>query len=290
MASFLPLELRCRGRKVAALRTGNGPRRLLALHGWLDNAHSFAPLAPLLRGVELVAVDLPGHGRSEHRSGDASYDFLAWVGDVLELADELEWKRFVLMGHSMGAGIASLVAGVAPERLEALILLDGLGPLAGDPAEGPARLRHHQQQLRRLRQSQAPVHADMGALVRRMQAAVPLLSAASAALLLQRGAVAQPTAALPQGVATSYDGRLRATSAARLSEAQVVAFLQAIVAPTLLVRPRQGAPYAGIQLEGRLQAVAGLQTASVPGGHHAHMDEPAPIAAAIDAFLRPLPT
>ena len=54
---------------LAALRGGDpqGPK-LLALHGWLDNAASFAPMAAHLAAFDLVALDLPGHGASSHRA------------------------------------------------------------------------------------------------------------------------------------------------------------------------------------------------------------------------------
>ena len=44
--------------------TGDAP--ILALHGWLDNAASFVRLAPLLADADVVAIDLPGHGYSDH--------------------------------------------------------------------------------------------------------------------------------------------------------------------------------------------------------------------------------
>ena len=51
--------------RIAGLRFGRqGAIPVLALHGWLDNAASFVPLARHLAGLDLVAVDLPGHGRS----------------------------------------------------------------------------------------------------------------------------------------------------------------------------------------------------------------------------------
>ena len=57
----------------------------LCLHGWLDNADSFLPLSACLNELNLVAIDLPGHGLSQHRSLDAHYHFLDWIYDLATL-------------------------------------------------------------------------------------------------------------------------------------------------------------------------------------------------------------
>ena len=75
--------------QLAALRNdGSGPR-VLALHGWLDNAASFLPMAPYLRDFDLVALDLPGHGRSMHLPPGADYSFPGAIANVLDAADAL---------------------------------------------------------------------------------------------------------------------------------------------------------------------------------------------------------
>src|SRR5690606_37312566 len=67
--------------RIAGLRWGApGAPRVLALHGWLDNAASFVPLAAEferagLDGIDLVEPDLPGHGRSAHLAPGADYSF-----------------------------------------------------------------------------------------------------------------------------------------------------------------------------------------------------------------------
>ncbi|MCB1637058.1 MAG: alpha/beta fold hydrolase, partial [Xanthomonadales bacterium] len=114
---------------------------VLALHGWLDNAASFDALAPLLPNVRLVALDLTGHGRSEHRPPGIHYHFVDFIPDVVAAADALGWDRFALLGHSLGGGIASFVAATLPERIDRVAMIEGLGPPTSDPADGPANLR-----------------------------------------------------------------------------------------------------------------------------------------------------
>ena len=79
--------------RIAALRWGEpGMPRVLALHGWLDNAASFVPLAPHLPGIDLVAIDLPGHGHSAHLPPGADYSFALAMHNVLDVADALGWE------------------------------------------------------------------------------------------------------------------------------------------------------------------------------------------------------
>ena len=62
---------------------------VIALHGWLDNAASFTPLANFLSGIRLIAIDFPGHGKSEHRTGANAYHFVDYAADIILAADEL---------------------------------------------------------------------------------------------------------------------------------------------------------------------------------------------------------
>ena len=117
-----------RGR-LSALRLGNpAGRKVLALHGWLDNAASFAYLAPLLAGYHVVALDLTGHGLSARRSADASYHIWDDLPEILGVLEVLGWDRFDLMGHSRGAIISTLLASAFPERVQHLVLLDAVMP------------------------------------------------------------------------------------------------------------------------------------------------------------------
>ncbi|TCZ81442.1 alpha/beta fold hydrolase, partial [Lysobacter sp. N42] len=75
--------------RLAALRSASGGVPVLALHGWLDNAASFLPMAAHLPGLDLVALDLPGHGASAHLPASADYTLVAAARAALAAADAL---------------------------------------------------------------------------------------------------------------------------------------------------------------------------------------------------------
>ena len=113
----------------------------MALHGWLDNAATFDLLAPLLDCFHIVAVDFAGHGWSEHRAAGTRYHILDHVDDVLSIVNQLGWQQFTMIGHSMGAGVASLFSSALPERVQKLVMIEGLGPYTGKPEDAAKHLR-----------------------------------------------------------------------------------------------------------------------------------------------------
>ena len=271
--------------ELAALRFGDpdGPK-LLALHGWLDNAASFVPLAASLEGFDVVALDLPGHGASAHRAAGYDYVYVDWLHDVLDALDALGWERAHLLGHSMGATLASTLAAAAPERVAKLTLVEGLGPLGGPAESAGTRLREAVAARRALdaRREDAPrVIKDIDtALAARLQA-TPMREA-DARLIVERN-----LQAVPGGWSWRSDPRLRLPSSTRLPEAAIRAILQAIDAPTLLVAAEPSPPYFPPSL--RAERIACLRDASLhvlEGGHHVHMERAPEIGALLRDFLR----
>lgn len=267
--------------RVTGLRgDGDGPR-VLALHGWLDNAASFIPLAAHLPGVQLAAPDLPGHGRSAHLAPGAEYTSGVAVNAVLDIADALGWDTFSLLGHSMGAGIASLVAASAPDRVRQLVAIEALGGLAETVERTADRWREAIAAARALPGKQLRVFADLAAPVRaRMQA--NQLSEPAARLLVERGV--RP---VEGGFVWSSDPRLTLPTPQRLSEAQLARLVAGIACPTTVIYADPPQAYfpeplrtqrAELLPDGRLHVLAGT--------HHLHMEDPAAVAARVLAFLR----
>lgn len=278
------LELQTPDLRLAALAWGRAEGRpVLAMHGWLDNAASFSELGPRLCSaldLRIVALDMPGHGRSQHKRGP--YHFIDSVADAVQAADALGWERFSLLGHSMGAGISSLVAGTVPERIDRCVLLEGLGPLATEPAMAPRQLGRA---LRVEARKQARVvrsYPDPETAIARLCEAIRIRPE-SARILIERGLELDANAG--GGWTWRADPRLRLESRLRLSEDHVLAFLRAIRAPVLLVSATEGWPHDPALFARRVEAVADLSHVTLPGHHHVHLDDPDPVAAAIVEFL-----
>ncbi len=115
----------------------NGPK-LLLVHGTLAWSRTWRDIAGPLgeRGFHVIAPDLPPFGYSE-RPQDHDYSRAAQSRRILGFADAIGLERFALGVHSYGGGAAIEAAFSAPERIEALILLDVALGLNRPPSSGP---------------------------------------------------------------------------------------------------------------------------------------------------------
>jgi pimeloyl-ACP methyl ester carboxylesterase len=270
------------GLTLAAIEWPREGLPIIALHGWLDNAASFIPLAEHLAGYHLLALELPGHGRSGHLPAAARYhlaDNLHWLAAV---ADAMGWQRFLLLGHSMGAAIATLAAAAMPQRVIALGLIDGLGPLAFTPRQEVDRLRHFFATGAAARSSRP--FADPAAAARaRMKHSRYPISLAAATVLSERNLCREG-----EGYAWCYDERLKAASSHYYSEEQVRGILATIECPSLLLSAEQGALAGWEGLCARRDALTGLQVVELAGGHHLHMERPDVVAMELLRFYATL--
>lgn len=267
---------------LTALRSGNpdGPR-LLALHGWLDNAASFIPLQPELKDFDLVALDFPGHGGSAHRMPGYDYVFVDWIHDVLDVLDALGWKSANLLGHSMGGAIATMVAAGAPERVERLALIEALGPISGKADEAGSRLRMAVKARRALDGDRTPrVIPTLDAAVA-ARLAVSQMSTEAATLIVERN-----LRSVAGGYAWRSDPRLTLPGHVRTDEAFIQSWIRAIEVPTLVIAADPAPVYFTPEArDARMAQLKDGRREVITGGHHLHMEQAPRIGALLREFL-----
>ncbi|MDO5625575.1 MAG: alpha/beta fold hydrolase [Pseudomonadota bacterium] len=113
---------------------GQGPHKVIALHGWFGHAHGWGPFAQHLNGQDFqyAFMDQRGYGGMKGSGGPYTVEQIAQ--DALALADHLGWQRFSLIGHSMGGVAIQQVLLAAPGRVRALAALTPVSA-AGAPMD-----------------------------------------------------------------------------------------------------------------------------------------------------------
>ena len=107
---------------------GSGDRHVLAVHGWFGSARGWGSLPDFLdRSTYTYAfMDLRGYGGRQEVAGEFTMEEAA--ADAIDLAGELGWDRFSVIGHSMGAKVAHQMLLQAPDRLDKLVGLNPVPP------------------------------------------------------------------------------------------------------------------------------------------------------------------
>jgi pimeloyl-ACP methyl ester carboxylesterase len=181
---------------------GGGRTTLLCLHGFLDLAWGFAPIAPSLAaaGYHVVAPDLRGHGDTDRVGAGGYYYFADYLHDVADLVDALARDRVALVGHSMGGAIALLYAGAFPERPAGVVAMESihLQERAGESL--PRRAAEWVQAVRRARLRGQRALPTIEACAERLRQFDPRCPLDLALFLAERG-----TLPVPGGRAFKHD-------------------------------------------------------------------------------------
>lgn len=266
--------------QLAGLRwKTEGAPPVLCLHGWLDNAASFIPLAEKLTGLDIVALDLPGHGLSEHRHHTARYHFIDYLWDVDAALTALGWDSCHLVGHSMGGGVSTLYTAASPAHVRSVVVLDGLGPISSTGADTTMRLRKSMTVMRKERNPLRP-YDSIDEMVR-ARLGVSDLSIDAARLLCERSA---------RHVGKHFywrtDPALNWVSPIILTDEQVLDCLRHIEAPLL---SWIATPFASWYSQDKVRACQAAtrhgRHETIEGHHHFHMDVPERIAGIIQSFI-----
>ncbi|MBV7299548.1 alpha/beta fold hydrolase [Enterovibrio paralichthyis] len=255
---------------------------LLMLHGWQDNSGSFEPLAPTLsEHFDLVMPDWPGHGLSDHKGADSYYPFFDYVDDLHQLILQLGDRPVYLVGHSLGALVASCWCAAFAERAKGLVMIEALGPMS----------ERDDKVVERLRQGIDSRHALK-----------PLreLPSLEAALKLRRGinkvAIEDLTPLVTRGIKQvedvwqwRHDAKLKADSIYRMSAHHAEHLIRAIDCPVLAIIGDDGYPELRSPLaEQRKAWFKNLTVETVAGTHHCHLQSQADTAALIIDFVTKL--
>jgi pimeloyl-ACP methyl ester carboxylesterase len=264
-----------------------GKPLLVLLHGWGDCGASFQFfIDELARDWFVIAPDWRGFGETRLRSH--GYWFPDYVADLDVLLSIYEPDRSVaLLGHSMGANVAGLYAGIFPERVRGFVNVEGFGLVDSDPANAPDTYRRWIERARAM-----PAYRSYGAyeeLAERIRRRSPRLSVERALFVARQWAEEDDEGR----IVLKADPAHKLPNAVQYRRAEAEACWDRVIAPVLLVVGEDTEFKAAMRDwidpdEGR-HPFRGAPTVVVPeAGHMVHFERPDVLARSAEDFLSAL--
>ncbi|MDP4984747.1 alpha/beta fold hydrolase [Pseudoalteromonas tunicata] len=246
---------------------------ILALHGWQDNCHSFIPLFNFLTEYQCYAFDFPGHGLSDWRHSSAHYYLTEYVDDVLNMIKNEIKEPIHLVGHSMGAMVATLFTACFPEKVKSLTLIDGIGFVTTAANKSSQQLRQALENRSRLHNKPAKIFQDLESLIlMRMQ--VSDLNKENSELIMQRNCIP-----INNGVKLSIDPKLKLASAFRFCDEQAHEICKSIPHNVHVVLASSNSAGFSEKYAEYVKDFNAITRYDLDGGHHCHMEQPQRLAA-----------
>ncbi len=264
---------------------GDDDRPLLVyLHGWGDCGSTFQFVVDALESAwHVIAPDWRGFGRSGHVG--ASYWFPDYLADLDALLERYSPDApATLIGHSMGANVAGLYAGVMPERVAAFVNIEGFGLRDSDPADAPA---HYRRWIERLKSPEPFAdYRSFDALADRILKRAPRMGRERALFVAEEWA----TRGADGIVRLRADPAHRLPNAVQYRRAEAIACWDRVEAAVLLVLGADtdftSAAKSWIDPDESAHPFRGAATRSVPqAGHMVHFEAPETLARVVETFL-----
>lgn len=251
---------------------------VLALHGWLDNANTFDKIAVLLPdNFFLVALDLAGHGLSDHRNKNTSYHIWDYAIDTIKVIELLKWDHFSILAHSLGTGVSSIIASTFHNKINKIIFIDGLGaPFVTDENDVVSNFKKSLQQFKMAKKAKLFGFSDpeipqfetkVEAINDRMKNSIGKISYEASEILLERTLISKNN-----GYRLRNDPRLILPEPIRLTENQAQKFISQMNCETLIILGKQGM-FANGLFEKRLNKFKNAKVHWLEGGHHLHLED-----------------
>ncbi len=255
---------------------------LVYLHGWGDAGSTFQFVVDELKqDWFVIAPDWRGFGESKVEA--ESYWFPDYLADLDAILEKYSRDAPVrLVGHSMGANVASLYAGVMPERVAALVNVEGFGLSDSNPEDAPGRYRQWIE-AGRLRPAYSS-YESLEELIPRIMRRSPELSQDRALFVADKWAQEHADGVI----------RVKADSAHKLPSAvlyrrqEAVACWRNVTAPVLIVVGGDTDITSDIKswIDAESHPFSDSESVTVAGaGHMVHFDQPASLAELIEGFL-----
>jgi pimeloyl-ACP methyl ester carboxylesterase len=293
---------------IACLEWGHkeAPKKILCVHGWLDNAGSFEPLVPYilkhkdnLSKYHVVAMDMPGVGHSSHRPPGSEYTTFSNIIEMRRVTQHLGWHHdLTLLAHSLGGHLSFLYSCIYPKQVSTLISIDTTHPLTHQPANwhvtiGNSIEHYFKCEYYGLKNEKldtvVPVYTEEAAIKRLMDAHNSSLTLESAKVMFKRGATKHPNG----GCTFNRDVRHRHMSVEfRPDDELMLKFLENTFKPNnlLIIRALRSPYHRPEEIRLRYYDLFKrncklFRDIMLDGTHHLHMNSPDCVAREINKFL-----
>lgn len=279
-------QLLVRGLRYNIRHWGNeGAPKVFMLHGWMDSSATFQFVVQAMKEEwHVIAPDWRGYGLSEWLS--RPYWFPDYYADLEKLVDHYSPDApAFLVGHSMGANIASTYAGTRPKRVSGLAMLDFLGL---PETNGEDAASHLAKWLDRIQsEPKLRVYPSHVALARRLRFFNPRLTGERADFLSLHVSTTRSDGQVEMACDPWH--KIPAPNLYRIENSKV--FWRAIDAPVLMLIADQGFVQNrfgidSVEYQERLSCFSKLDVEIVNNSsHNLQHDQPDTVAEALEIFL-----